>query len=182
MSSTFSRVAGVVSVGVFAGLLTFVVFTQVQGEPGDVEEQYPPATHPLVGFGPEDLPKTPILDAEIAMVDLVERVSVDCSGAAPGLRIETTEELPRDATIRIKTMAPPFTDTTGNLRWDVVGRAEEFTVEGGSRGESIPLSSLLRSNLDGGAEIVSVTIAYAAADGALFATSPEHILTTDLTC
>lgn len=41
MSSTISRVAGVVSVVVFAGLLTFVVFTQVQGEPGDVEEQYP---------------------------------------------------------------------------------------------------------------------------------------------
>ena len=41
MNSTISRVAGVASVVVFAGLLTFIVYTQVQSEPDVVEEQYP---------------------------------------------------------------------------------------------------------------------------------------------
>ena len=182
MNSTISRVAGVASVVVFAGLLTFIVYTQVQSEPDVVEEQYPPATHPLVGFDQDDVPKTPFPHGgEIQMVDLIESVSVDCTSGAPRLSVRTKEELPRNATIRIIAQGRPSPDIYGNLRRAGLG-SDEFVVEGGSRDERIALSDSLRSHLADGADSVAVIIAYTGAAGSLFESLTGRIAAADLTC
>ena len=182
MNKTITKVAGMASVAVFVGLLTLIVYTQVQSEPGDVvEEQYPPATHPLVGFGPEDLPKTPFFDAEVMIVDWIERLSVDCSGAAPGLKIETKEDVPQDATIRITAQEAPTTDEYGNTRWKGVG-SDEVSAGGRTSDEGIALSNSLRSHLADGADSVAVIIAYTDADGFLFGSIAERIAAADLVC
>lgn len=79
-------------------------------------------------------------------------------------------------------MGPAWTDALGSVRHSIIGTAEEFTVEGGSRDQSVALSSPLRSNLDGEAESLSVTIKFTDADGSLFQSLIERIAEADLTC
>ncbi len=171
MNGTVSRIAGVVSVVAFVGLLTFILFTQLRNEPDAVDVQYPMAT-----VSPEDIPETSGHDSEVMIVDLGLRVSVDCTDAAPGLRIETKDPLPRNATIRVSTQEAPT-----NQRWKGLG-TDSYTVEGGSRHVRLAFSSSLRADLDGDADSVIVSVAYPPEAGFLIATSPERIAAADLAC
>ena len=107
MNGTVSRLAGVVSVVAFVGLLTFILYTQVRNEPDAVDVPLGTSTLPLVAVSPEDIPTTSGHGDEVMIVDLDLSVSVDCTDAAPGLKIETKDPLPRSATIRVVTQAAP---------------------------------------------------------------------------
>ena len=174
MNGTVSRLAGVVSVVAFVGLLTFILYTQVRNEPDAVDVRYPLAT-----VSPEDIPATSGHAPQTTIVDPDLRVSVDCAGAVLGLRIETTDPLPKNATIWVNTLAPLVTEN-GNQRREGLGR-DRYTVEGGSRHVRLAFSSSLRSDLDGEADSVSVSVAYTEAGGR-FASFPVQTAAADLTC
>ncbi len=175
MKGTVSRLAGVVSVVAFVGLLTFILYMQVRNEPNAVDVQYPLAT-----VSPQDIPETSGHAPEVTIVDLDLSVSVDCAGAVLGLRLETKDPLPKNATIRVVTQEAPTTDGNGNQRWKGLG-TDSYNAEGGSRHVRLAFSSSLRADLDGEADSVIVSVAYPEAGG-LIATSPERIAAADLTC
>ncbi|MEX0786531.1 MAG: hypothetical protein WD939_07840, partial [Dehalococcoidia bacterium] len=106
----------------FFALLSFVIYGAVQGqeEPGEIPA--PRGTDPLEGFGPEDLPLTPMLSYEVEGRNLLTEVTVDCASANPRLVIRARESLPAGATIEIRPMTEAVLNADGiTSRWSSVG-------------------------------------------------------------
>ena len=103
MNITISRVAGVASVAVFAGLLTFVVFTQVQSEPEPTEEPRPPGPHPLEGFDPSRmLPTPPVPIPDVGLVDItLDAVVPSCINGEARLTVTSAKPFPEGTWISV---------------------------------------------------------------------------------
>lgn len=130
MTRKIPRVAGTVSVLVFAALLGFIVFSIVQGQEAPKEEERPPGPHPLEGFGPEDLPANPSSATihEFSVEIGIEDVKIDCTSGSPRLKLRTREPLPPGAEVAVAPRGSPIERANGRLRYPSAGDRQHIDV------------------------------------------------------
>ncbi len=181
MKRRLPPVLGTLSVLIFVALLGATVYGVVQGQEGATEEPRPPGPHPLDGFGPEDIPLTPFTLQEVEGRNLLEEVTVDCTGATPRVVIRAREPLPAGATIKIKPMSSGVPEPDGiTSRWYPVGDPQLLSL---SEPASIVETDLSASIL-APAEFakLSVSATFAQPDGSLIQSNIVHVPAAEARC
>ena len=173
-------VLGTASVVVFFVLLGFIVFNVVQGQEEPEEEPRVPGPHPLDGFGPEDIPLTPYTQLEIEGRNLLEEVTVDCSGGTPRLLIQAREPLPAGAMIRLRRLAVPIPDPGGFVaRYPPVGEPELVSLAQAAASVGIELSP---SIVTGDFDSFSVSVRFTEPGGGVVASNILRLPAADVRC
>lgn len=197
LKTRISRVAGAVSVVVFVGLVTFILYTQVQGEPDPVEPPRPPGPHPLEGFDPSQMLPTPLVAIpDVGLVGItLDAVLPSCIDGETRLTVIAAEPFPEGAWISVipskltdesdeglvKARYSPVSDP-----WNVTVYDPEATEAGAASGGkdtvdfSLP-ASLAPSLTEPGYDVLSVT-AWAQGDGVIISSLTTLLEPAEVRC
>ena len=140
MNSTISRVAGLASVAVFVGLLTFIVYTQVQSEPEPVEQPFPEGAHPfpgatprLEGFDPSQMLPTPLVEfPDVGLVDItLDAVVPSCVNGETHLNVTAAKPFPEGTWISVipSRMTEKNDEGLVTARYSPIGDSLRVTVD-----------------------------------------------------
>ena len=129
MPRTIPRMAGVISVVIFGGLLGLLVFGIVQGgsDPPEAERPGGPRSGPPPTPGPGDLRElTTSLEVTIGLT--IDEASIACINSSPHLSLRVSEPLPDEAVITVSPVNEVPATSETRRAFSAVGPAQRIEV------------------------------------------------------
>ncbi len=184
MNSTISRVAGVASVAVLIGLLTFVVLNVAQGQEEPQEEARPPGPHAMDSFDPDNLPASgPMMEPGPSVFFTLEDVTAECVDGTLRVSLRTAETY-ADAEVTITPLSEPIPYPGGGVaRRPKAGDAQVIPLLPGSASSSDGVTvDIAPAMVDGGYHSLAVTMQGTDEEGLWHRSLPILLNAEDISC
>ena len=166
MPRTIPRMAGVISVVIFGGLLGLLVFGIVQGgsDPPEAERPGGPRSGPPPTPGPDDLREVGT-DSEMAAGPKIDESTITCMDGAPRLSLRTSgEPLPAGAVITVSPFSEVPTVSELSQIFSPVGPAQRIEM---AKGASVIQAALSEAGPAAEAETLAVSVTIVSSGGTI---------------
>ena len=165
MPRTIPRVVGLVSIVLFAFLLSVTMFGVVQGgsDPPEAERPGGPRTGPPPTPGPDDLRELTTSN-EVTIGLTIDEASIACIDGSPHLSLRVSEPLPDEAMITVSPVNEVPATSETRRAFSAVGPAQRIEM---AKGASAMQAVLSEAVLATGAETLGVSVTIVSSGGTI---------------